>query len=174
LGKKDMKQSIDGRIVFYRHEEQSARITDALLDRLRFPRDFRVKVVSLIEHHMFNVTEEWSDAAVRRLIARVGKEDIEDLLALREADGISRGDSRVIEQNKLIRDRIASILESDAAFKIRDLAISGSDVMRVLDMPEGPEVGTILKKLLTLVLEHPERNSRDELISLVERMGNKE
>jgi hypothetical protein len=123
---------------------------------------------------MFNMTAEWSDAAVRRLIARIGKDNIEDLLALREADGTSRGDSRVMEENRRIRGRMARILESDAAFKIRDLAIDGSDVMKVLNMSEGPEVGEILRRLLAVVLDHPERNSREELISLVERMTTEE
>jgi tRNA nucleotidyltransferase (CCA-adding enzyme) len=173
LGKKDTRQEVAGRTVFYRHEERSARIADALLDRLRFPRDFRKKVVSLIEHHMFNMTEEWSDAAVRRFISRVDEENIEFLLALREADGLSRGDSRVIEENKRIGARIARILESDAAFKIKDLAIGGGDVMRVLGMREGPEVGAILKELFDIVLENPEYNSREKLVALVERMGKK-
>jgi len=173
LGKKDMKQIVDGRTVFYRHEERSAHIADALLERLRFPHDFRKKVVSLIEHHMFNITDEWSDAAVRRFIARVEEENVDDLLALREADGLSRQDAGVIEQNRDIRKRITRILESDAAFKIKDLAISGGDIMRVLGMQEGPGVGAILKTLLDAVLETPECNTREKLISLVERMGEK-
>ena len=173
LGKRDMKQTVDGRVVFYRHEERSAHIADALLERLRFPHDFRKKVVSLIEHHMFNITEEWSDAAVRRFIARVGKENVDDLLALREADGLSRGDAGVIGQNRDIRNRITRILESDAAFKIKDLAISGGDIMRVLGIQEGPEVGAILKALFDAVLETPECNTREKLISLVEKMGRK-
>jgi tRNA nucleotidyltransferase (CCA-adding enzyme) len=173
LGKRDMKQIIDGRVVFYRHEERSAHIADALLERLRFPHDFRKKVVSLIEHHMFNITDEWSDAAVRRFIARVEKENVDDLLALREADGLSRGDAGVIGQNRDIRNRITRILESDAAFKIKDLAISGGDIMRVLGIQEGPEVGAILRTLFDAVLETPECNTREKLISLVAKMGKK-
>jgi len=173
VGKKDMKRVIEGRTVFYRHEEQSAHIADAILARLRFPNDLREKVVSLIEHHMFHVTGEWSDAAVRRFIARVGKENIDCLLALREADGLSRGDGGVIEQNKVIRGRIARIVESDAAFKIKDLAVTGLDVMQVLGIEEGPEVGVILQRLFDRVLEDPERNSREVLISLIREIGEK-
>jgi len=173
LGKKDMKQIVDGRTVFYRHEERSAHIADAILERMRFPRDFRTRVVSLIEHHMLNITDEWSDGAVRRFIARVERENVDDLLALREADGLSRGDAGVVEQNRAIRERITRILESDAAFAIKDLAIGGGDIMRVLGMEEGPGVGEILKRLFDIVLEHPEWNSREKLISLLEEMGNK-
>jgi len=173
LGKKDMKQVVDGRTVFYRHEERSARIADALLERLRFPNDLRRRIVLLIEHHMFNMTEEWSDAAVRRFISRVGRENIDDLLALREFDGLSRGEKRTLEQNRMIRDRMARILASDAAFKVKDLAIGGADVMDALGIGEGPEVGEILRTLLESVLERPELNNRDSLIALVEKMGKK-
>ena len=173
LGKKDMKQLVDGRAVFYRHEERSAQIADEILERLRFPNDLRRRIVSLIENHMFNMTPDWSDAAVRRLVARVGTENIDDLLALREADGLSRGEERTLDENRTIRERISRILESDAAFKIKDLAITGEDVMKVLGMEEGPEVGAILRKLFDIVLEHPELNSRESLIALVGKMGTK-
>jgi tRNA nucleotidyltransferase (CCA-adding enzyme) len=173
LGKRDMKQVISGRIVFYRHEERSARIADALFERLKFPHEFRKKVISLIEHHMFNMTEEWSDGAVRRFIARIGKDNIEDLLALREADGLSRGDAKTLEENRTIRARVERILASDAAFKIKDLAITGGDVMELLGMGEGPEVGAILRELFDIVLERPEYNSREKLISIVRGMGKK-
>ena len=173
LGKKDMKQFVDGRTVFYRHEERSARMADEILERLRFPNDLRRRIVSLIEHHMFNMTPDWSDAAVRRLVAKVGTENIDDLLALREADGLSRGEGRTLDENRTIRERITRILESDAAFKIKDLAITGGDVMKALGMEEGPQVGVILRELFDVVLEHPELNSRESLIALVGKMGTK-
>jgi tRNA nucleotidyltransferase (CCA-adding enzyme) len=173
IGKKDMKQVVDGRTVFYRHEERSAEMADAILERLRFPHDERARIVSLIEHHMFNMTDGWSDGAVRRFLARVGVENIDDLIVLREADGLSRGDERVVAENAQMRERIQRIRVSDAAFKITDLAITGSDVMETLGIREGREVGEILRKLFDIVLENPGRNSREELISLVEKIGKK-
>jgi tRNA nucleotidyltransferase (CCA-adding enzyme) len=167
IGKKEMKRVVDGRTVFYRHEEASARDADAILERLRCTRDLRRKVVSLIEHHMFNITDEWSDAAVRRFIVRAGRENLEDLLALREADGLSRGDTSVIAQNAAIRRRFERVLASEAAFKMKDLAIGGADIMEALGIGEGPEVGGILKRLFEAVLENPEENTRERLLALV-------
>ena len=174
IGKKEMKQVVDGRTVFYRHEEASARDADAILERLRCPRELRKKVVSLVVHHMFNITDDWSDAAVRRFIVRAGRENLEDLLALREADGLSRGDDAVIAQNASIRVRFDRVLASEAAFKIKDLAIGGADVMNALGIGEGPEVGKILRKLFEAVLENPEDNTRERLLSLVLRLREKE
>jgi tRNA nucleotidyltransferase (CCA-adding enzyme) len=167
IGKKEMKRIIDGRTVFYRHEEASARDADAILERLRCTRELRRKVVSLIEHHMFNITDDWSDAAVRRFIVRAGRENLDDLLALREADGLSRGDTAVIAQNAAIRRRLEGVLASDAAFKMKDLAIGGADIMEATGIGEGPEVGGILRRLFEVVLENPEENTRERLLELV-------
>jgi tRNA nucleotidyltransferase (CCA-adding enzyme) len=167
IGKKEMKQVVDGRTVFYRHEEASARDADAILERLRFPGEFRKKVVSLIVHHMFNITDDWSDTAVRRFIVRAGRENLGDLLALREADGLSRGDGAVVVQNAAIRDRFERVLASEAAFKTTDLAIGGADIMEALGIAEGPEVGKILRALFEAVIENPEENTRERLVALV-------
>jgi tRNA nucleotidyltransferase (CCA-adding enzyme) len=174
IGKKEMKQVVDGRTVFYRHEEASAREADVILERLRFSRELRKRIVSLIALHMFNITSDWSDAAVRRFIVRAGRENLDDLLALREADGLSRGDEAVIGQNASIRERFDRVLASEAAFKIRDLAIGGADIMEALDIGEGPEVGMILKRLFEAVIESPEKNTRERLISLARGWKRKE
>ena len=173
IGKKEMRQVVDGRTVFYRHEEVSARAARAVLERFRYPRELQNKVVSLITHHMFNITEEWSDSAVRRFIARVGKENLDDLLALREADGLSRGDTNVIEHNAMIRSRLDRILASEAAFKIKDLAIGGAEIMEALGIGPGPEVGEILQRLLDAVLENPGYNTREKLSELARGLGKK-
>jgi poly(A) polymerase/tRNA nucleotidyltransferase (CCA-adding enzyme) len=123
---------------------------------------------------MFNITDDWSEAAVRRFIVRVGRENLDDLLALREADGLSRGDNAVVAQNASIRERLERVLASEAAFKIRDLAIGGADIIEALGIGEGPEVGKILRKLFEAVLENPEENTREKLISLVLRSREKE
>jgi tRNA nucleotidyltransferase (CCA-adding enzyme) len=173
IGKKEMKKVVDGRTVFYRHEEESARAAREVLERLRYPRELQNKVVALITHHMFNITEEWSDSAVRRFIVRAGKEHLDDLLALREADGLSRGDASVIEQNAMIRSRLKGILASDAAFKIKDLAIGGNELMEALGISPGREVGEILQKLLDAVVENPENNTRGKLIEIARDLDKK-
>ncbi len=173
VGKKDRKQVVGGRTVFYRHEQDGARMAGEILGRLRYPRETQARVVHLIEHHMFNVTDEWSDGAVRRFISRVGKESVGDLLALREADGRSRGDEAVAAQNERIRARMRRIAESDAAFKITDLAVGGREVIDALGIEPGPGVGAVLKELLELVLEDPGKNTREDLLSILREMGKK-
>jgi len=56
---------------------------------------------------------------------------------------------------------------------VNDLAVDGFDVMKLLDMPEGPEVGRVLTKILDMVLEEPGLNSRDRLLGILRKMADK-
>ena len=53
---------------------------------------------------------------------------------------------------------------------IGDLAVDGSDLMD-LGIPAGPAVGTTLRRLLELVIENPERNTRDALLETARGFG---
>jgi uncharacterized small protein (DUF1192 family) len=48
-----------------------------------------------------------------------------------------------------------------------ELAINGKDVMEVLGIRAGRMVGEVLRKLMDVVTEAPERNNREELIGIV-------
>ncbi len=167
LGKKEKKREHAGRIVFYRHEEESAAIAGRVLSRFRFPNDFRESVVHLVRNHMYNVSTDWSDSAIRRYISRVGVENIGEMFALRMADARSRGDTTMDEEIERVRKRIDEIIESDAAFKRTDLAVDGKDVMDALGLEEGSGVGRILGDLLEMVLEDPSLNTREKLLGII-------
>ena len=82
----------DGR--FLGHDILGADLADELLDRLRWPRKERDRVVHLIRQHMYGYVPDWSDAAVRRFIAKIGPDELHDLFLLREADNVGSGRPR--------------------------------------------------------------------------------
>lgn len=171
LGKIKMKAvREDGKTVFYRHEEESAAIAGEILGRLTYSNEIINRVVHLIEHHMFFITDEWSDSAVRRFIARVGVENIEDLFTLRMADGESRQAGYTLEEVRMSRERVEKVLEIDAAFKKEDLDIDGNDIMDITGLGPGEEIGEILDTLLDRVLEDPSLNTREKLKGVVREM----
>jgi tRNA nucleotidyltransferase (CCA-adding enzyme) len=170
IDKPKMKQVVEERTVFYRHEEEGAETARRILDRLRFPVEFTNKVSALVARHMFNITDEWSDGALRRFVAKVGRENLEDLYALRIADARSRGDEKVEVDVEWIRGEIDRVLEQDATLKRTDLAISGRDVMELLGIEEGTRIGEVLEALLERVMDDPALNERDRLIELVREM----
>ena len=68
-----------------------ARLAEALLRRLRFPRSVAEGVAHLVRHHMFGADPALSDAAVRRFLKRIGARNLDSLFALRRADDIGSG-----------------------------------------------------------------------------------
>jgi hypothetical protein len=59
-------------------------------------------------------------------------------------------------------------LDRISALSVRELALSGNDVMKILDLPPGREVGKVLERLFDLVQENPDLNTRENLFRLVE------
>jgi tRNA nucleotidyltransferase (CCA-adding enzyme) len=113
----------------------------------------------------------WSDGAVKRLIRRVGSENMDHLLAFRKADILAHGiDDEKMGQFTELKERIESLRRGGIVMSAKDLAIHGREVMEILGLSEGPEVGTILEHLVNRVTDHPESNTKEELVALLEEM----
>lgn len=158
---------------FIGHEKASAEMADHILQRLRFSSELIRKVTHLIAHHMIGYSPKWTDSAVRRWVRKIGIENVDILIDFRKADLIAHGtgkaDLGLLEE---LRQR-ASLLIRDkkSVFSTRDLAIDGHTIMKVLNIPSGPEVGRVLQKLMALVTEHPEFNTQDQLVDILKRMS---
>jgi len=159
-----------GVYTFYRHEEVSSALCREILNRLRYSNIIIDKTCHLINTHMFLYTDDWTDAAVRRFIARVGEVNLEDIYRLRRADiyGFSGREPDYRSLVKLI-DRVNKVLESSRAFTIKDLAVSGNDLM-ASGIPCGKIMGTILKELLETVLDDPAQNTKERLLEIALRI----
>jgi tRNA nucleotidyltransferase (CCA-adding enzyme) len=166
VGKPPTKVIRNGDATFYEHDKVGAALADRLLERLRFPTDERKAIVHLVREHMFGTGPDWSDAALRRWLRRVGPDAVADLFDLRLADAVGNGRRQGFPVAlEGLRARLQAILDADAALDIRDLAVDGRDVMRELEMAPGPDVGRVLASLLEEVIEHPEANTRDHLLA---------
>lgn len=164
-------------IHFHKHEIYSAEQSEKILTRLRFPNNLIEKVVHLIRHHMFFFEENWSDAAVRRFIVRIGPENISDLFELRKADiyGMHREkwnpESESAKSIENLKKRISEIESQKTALSLKDLAVNGKDLIAA-GIPAGKELGKILSSLFDLVLENPEMNKKDVLLEKAKKMKN--
>jgi putative nucleotidyltransferase with HDIG domain len=160
----------DRNLSFHGHERLSAELAQVLMVRLRFPNQLIQKTCHLILHHMFNYDEQWSDAAVRRFIARVGEEHLPDLLALRRADQVGAcGDVAPSPALAAFSRRLEKVLAAGRALTLRDLAVDGRDIMQALGLAPGPQIGVLLAQLLESVLEDPELNNREALLAIAGR-----
>jgi len=155
---------------FYGHDKMGAEMARAILKRLRFPNELIESVCTLVRHHLFEVDAIVNnDAAIRRLIQRVGETRIDDLLEFRKADIRGCGPGRTYRPslNKLAK-RIQWVKNKETIPKLTDLAINGHDVMKWLHIKPGPQVGIVLRDLLEKVIECPTLNTKTHLKQLVE------
>lgn len=173
---------------FFNHEKESAKITSVIMDRLRFPKSVTQLVCHLIEQHMFHYEPIWSDAAVRRFLIRVTppvsvytemdkitalKQTLKDLFELRFADVAGMTNTPVLLHrgawaNTLLefQDRIEQTINKAAVLTLRDLAVSGNDLIQI-GIPAGRQLGKLLNSLLDAVIEDPSLNNKECLLNLV-------
>ncbi len=169
-----MEEGEEGDRHFHNHHVVGAAVARRMLSRLRYDKKTMARVEHLIRHHMsLHHYPDMKDSAIRRLINRVGLENIDDLINLRVADRAGSGtkEEPLSRGTMYLLNRIARVLEEDAAFGLKDLAVDGNDVMRVAGVAPGPEVGKILEKLLDEVLEDPSLNDRCILEKRIEEIA---
>lgn len=154
---------------FYGHEARSAEIAETILDRLKYDRKTTKKVLTLISNHMVS-TDMKNELKLKKLIQKLGKENINDLFELKTADFISKpesGNTKLFEISGL-RDRMVDILDRKDPLNIRDLAVNGQDIMN-LGIKEGRAVGNILNDLLEKVLKDPRLNEKETLLTIARK-----
>ncbi len=148
---------------FYGHDVVGSRVTERILKRLKFPMKLIENVVILVRWHMFfSDTDKITLSAVRRLVSRVGKENIWDLMDLRACDRIGTG--RPKESPYRLR-KFHSMIEEVMAdpVSVSMLKIDGKKIMEVSQETPGPRIGYILHALLEEVLDDPSLNTEEYL-----------
>jgi tRNA nucleotidyltransferase/poly(A) polymerase len=164
----------DGRLHYYAkpgyadksHEQVGSELANRALNRLRYPNDLRRRVERIIRHHMFQVGK--GDALrARRFLARHGDDVAFELVDHKEADYGGKpgrdGNGTLDDLETLRRFRATLERERSQPHRLKDLAIDGNDLI-ALGFPPGPELGHALRRLLQVVVDRPDRNTRDALV----------
>lgn len=164
VGKPHTKKGEGYRSTFYNHDHVGARITEKMLTRLRFPKAVVAKATLLVDNHLFyyNV-DEVTEASVRRLVKRVGLENMDDLMAVRIGDrlgsGVPKGKPYKLRHLEYMIEKV-----SRDPLSVKMLAIRGTDLITELAIPAGPKIGALLDVLLAEVIEDPTLNTREVLL----------
>ncbi|MDH4330872.1 MAG: HD domain-containing protein [Candidatus Moranbacteria bacterium] len=150
---------------FYNHDHVGARVVKKILQRLKYSNKIIEKVVLLVDNHMFYYNpDEVGDASVRRLIKKMGLENMKDLIDLRIADrlgsGVPKAKPYKLRHLEYIIDKV-----SKDAISVKMLKIGGNDLMKDLEMKPGPKIGAILDVLLAEVIEDSFRNNKEYLLN---------
>lgn len=169
IGKPVTFKEQNGKATFYNHETVGAHLVKEIANRLHFGKVDRDKLYMLVRWHMFSVSEFLTDAAVRRFIKRVGKENTTDMLDLRTADRLGSGVKETSWRHEDFKKRILEVQKHTPS--VHDLAVNGRDVMEILHLKPGPKVGETLKNLFEIISEDPKKNDREFLLKRVKELA---
>ncbi|MCK4259752.1 MAG: HD domain-containing protein [Halanaerobiales bacterium] len=156
-----------GIIHFYGHEITGAKMAEKILKRLKFSNKITKSVTLLIRHHMRNVE---SDKSLRKLMSiLITHEQALRFAEVRFADKIAgkQSEDEVYAAYKKLVARINTIWSEKQPLQLSDLCVTGEDVMEVLGVGPGPEIGTILHQLLDQVIANPSLNTHPTLMKLI-------
>lgn len=166
--KPETKRATDsaaGTFRFLRHEHAAMAHVRTASQRLRLSGRAVDRVERLVRHHLVYPDRLTTPASRRRLVRRVGRDILDDLLLLRRADLASRSPDSLPgaawEETEACLRREASA----AGARAPRLAITGRMIMRELDLEEGPEVGRLLRRARRRVTEDPTQNTREALLA---------
>lgn len=148
-------------ITFHGHEVVGARTAKKIADRLRLSKKDQDRIFGLVRWHMFTYDPKMTDAAIRRFIRRVGVENIHDIIALRVGDRAGSGSKTTSWRLTELQKRVGEQLYEPLSLK--DMAINGSDVMKILGLPPSPQVGQILNKLFEEIIDDSAKNTKEYL-----------
>jgi len=171
VGKPKAKQGDGLDSTFYNHEILGAKMTNEILQRLRFSKKDIEKIVKLVRYHLFyyNVGEV-KEASVRKLVKEVGQENIDELLQLRMCDRIGSGVPKA-EPYKLRHLKYIIEKVSEDPVSVKMLKIKGNDIMQILKISPGPKIGRILDILLSNVLDDPKKNKKQNLEKEIKKIN---
>ncbi len=149
---------------FYGHEVVGAKMAKKIMADLKFSVKLTETVEKLVRNHMFFTDiDKITLSAARRIVAKVGADNVWDLMKVRACDRIGMG--RPKEAPYRLRKYESMIEEAmRAPTSVTMLKIDGNNLIKDLKLKPGPKIGYILHALLEEVLDNPDLNTKDYLL----------
>ena len=161
----------DGTVTFHHHDVVGAKMTRKRMKALRFSNDEIDAVATLVELHLrFHGygTGEWTDAAVRRYVRDAG-DQLERLHVVTRADCTTRNQRKADRLRRTYDDleaRIARLREQEELDSLRP-DLDGNQIMDILGIGPGREVGEAYKHLLELRMDRGPMSEEDATAALL-------
>ncbi|WP_300672626.1 CCA tRNA nucleotidyltransferase [Desulfoluna sp.] len=167
-------------IRFIGHEKAGEPLVDETLERLGFSNRQRAFVSKIVRHHMRRIDADTTPKAVRRILRDLNDSELpwrdwmRGVFADGKANRKKKGGYSLAEMRLMVRAVYAEIsARHKGGFSLAHLAVSGQDLITQVGVPQGPQVGILLKALLELVIETPELNEKEALLIEAARLIDK-
>ena len=162
----------DGTVTFHHHDVVGAKIVKKRMRALRFSNDEIDAVSKLVELHLrFHGygSGEWTDSAVRRYVRDAG-DQLERLHILTRADSTTRNKRKAEKLRRAydhLEERIAKLAEKEELDALRP-DLDGNQIMRLLGIRPGPEVGRAYKHMMELRMDRGPMTEDEATAALLE------
>lgn len=154
----------DGAGHMHGHANISAEIAEDVLSTLKMDNATKERVTLLVKQHHCDVRPERT--LLRRRLNQFGEEALRELLLVHRADDAGKGTLSPEEVEGAYQRNLAvleELLAENACFSLRDLAVSGRDLLAA-GFPKGRTIGACLTYLLDEVMSDTLPNDRDALL----------
>lgn len=149
---------------FYGHPTVSAKITNEIMQRLKFDNKTRHDVVELVAEH--DRTFSPTPKCARKLLNQLGETQTRRLMRVREADILGQrmdhSPDRLVNLDNMEAE-LEEVLAAKDCVSLKSLAVNGDDLI-ALGM-QGRQIGATLQHLLDLVMAGSIRNEKRELLA---------
>lgn len=154
---------------FRGHTQGGADMSKEILRRLKFDNATIDLVYKMVKHHD---DRPQTEAAIRRMFAAIGLENVPMLLEIKRADLRAQSMYQREEKMALVEryeQHYRDCLAQQSCLQKKDLAINGSDLI-AMGMKPGKEMGEVIEQLFQAVLEEPELNRKEKLQELAHKL----
>ena len=156
---------------FHGHDTVSAKMAYAICNRFRWNSKMCEYIALLVRHHMFYYDiGEVTERSVRRLVSKVGKDKMDDLVKLRICDRMGSGVPKP-EPYRLRHFQFMVEKVQQDPISVGMLKVNGTDIMRTLSLSPSPRIGYVLAALLEEVLDNPEHNTKEHLLQRAQKLN---
>ncbi len=148
----------------YDHDKLGEALAKQELDSLKFENSIKAVVLPLVRNHMFDLEGRAKPKTIRRRAVKLGKGLFSMLIELRRADvwgsGLYAGPVISADnwQKELLR-----MEEENVPWDVKELAITGDDIMKLLGAGPSPSIGRILELMHKECVAHPQSNNPETL-----------
>lgn len=160
---------------FIEHDKVGSEKSKHILRRLKFPNNIIDKVSMLIRNHMglrATLKDIPSNKSLRKFARKCGtKENLYDALLLMQADRRAHPGHENSNVFDVIRDRYEKLEDEGEVVSKTQRLISGNEIMDILEIPQGPEVGAALDYVQELVDNDPSVSKEEAIDKLKDKFG---